>query len=595
MINIVATAADYRSGKSDIYLSYGAYTEAEILYDKWTSEPPVYRESHEAQVLAANETLVESLFENAISKFRHIFYDIHNIELSETQVNLIVGPWLRSYISLILDRFSQLNQLMNINGPFSYTLIEEQTGSLSTTDYSDFIKKTANDPIFNHHIFARILKFLVSQQYFHDVNFRQAKVNAVVACFPGSGETGLKVALKRLANDIVCALKSKEKIYIADFNLQKERLFKACLFEFYLGQIPLPRQSIADRWTSIYCPQLRHKLKGVTLFSLAHPISALLNENFVDLLPKAYLEGFKKEWTKQKVKAQQAKHHTLISTSMHLTSDEFRIFCACSKCFQKRIIFWEHGPLTWQRYNASHVYEVSACDKYFAKGNACDHKHIPIGTWDVRKNHKGLKEYEFLLVLSSAPRFVFEFRDTISSHQMNSYWSLNAKLLKCLKDISSNGVRLRPNHSDQGWPQDSWFKNKQLDAFVDQEERNFQSAVTAAQCVIVSANSTVFFESLAAGIPTLAFWNAEWQLNSSARVDIDNLRRVGVVHYSIESLVAHLKQIKNQYETWWEADEVKAVISGVLNRFYSTRSEKDLASAIKNFVTSRSGKNVNEK
>ena len=110
--------------------------------------------------------------------------------------------------------------------------------------------------------------------------------------------------------------------------------------------------------------------------------------------------------------------------------------------------------------------------------------------------------------------------------------------------------------------------------------------------MIVSANSTVFFESLATGIPTLAFWDAEWQLSGSAKVDIDNLKRVGIVHFSIESLVAHLTHIKGQFEIWWEADEVKAAIGGVLNRYYSIRSEKDLASAITDVVASRSVKNV---
>jgi putative transferase (TIGR04331 family) len=86
----------------------------------------------------------------------------------------------------------------------------------------------------------------------------------------------------------------------------------------------------------------------------------------------------------------------------------------------------------------------------------------------------------------------------------------------------------------------------------------FYSRVNSSQLFISDHCGTTFLECLAANIPTLVFWDPEWQGIRNNSVDgIKLLTEANIYHTSPHDVVAFLKMIDWDVASWWYSKEVQ--------------------------------------
>ncbi|HEY9070153.1 MAG TPA: LIC12162 family protein [Candidatus Ozemobacteraceae bacterium] len=78
------------------------------------------------------------------------------------------------------------------------------------------------------------------------------------------------------------------------------------------------------------------------------------------------------------------------------------------------------------------------------------------------------------------------------------------------------------------------------------------SCLATARVVVVDHLGTTLSESMAANVPTIAFWRPEhFAVCDEAKFAFEALRAVGILHDSPESAAVKLNQIFNDLERWW--------------------------------------------
>jgi putative transferase (TIGR04331 family) len=71
-------------------------------------------------------------------------------------------------------------------------------------------------------------------------------------------------------------------------------------------------------------------------------------------------------------------------------------------------------------------------------------------------------------------------------------------------------------------------------------------------------NQTTLLESLAANIPTIAFWDPRlWELRAEAEADFQLLRAAGILHHEPEAAAAAVHDFWPQVKDWWNQTGVQ--------------------------------------
>ena len=76
--------------------------------------------------------------------------------------------------------------------------------------------------------------------------------------------------------------------------------------------------------------------------------------------------------------------------------------------------------------------------------------------------------------------------------------------------------------------------------------------------VVSSYDSTVMLEMLSQNIPTLAFWQNNFDhLRKKVRPEYQMLVDAGIVHLSAESVAGKVNEIWNNVDEWWSQSNVQ--------------------------------------
>jgi len=92
--------------------------------------------------------------------------------------------------------------------------------------------------------------------------------------------------------------------------------------------------------------------------------------------------------------------------------------------------------------------------------------------------------------------------------------------------------------------------------------------------VICTYNATTYLEAFTANIPTVLFWNPEhWELRPSAKPYFDELRNVGILHYTPESATAKVNDISDDPISWWQQTKIQAAKNKFCFQFARTSNK----------------------
>jgi putative transferase (TIGR04331 family) len=120
-------------------------------------------------------------------------------------------------------------------------------------------------------------------------------------------------------------------------------------------------------------------------------------------------------------------------------------------------------------------------------------------------------------------------------------------------------VRLTPRES--GWHQAERWRTDFPSVHIDKGQEKMNALVEASRLMVYTYNSTGFLEAFASNIPCVMFWDpAMSRVRPDAAHDFDELKRVGILHDTPQSVAAHVDAIWHAVPIWWNSSAVQTVL-----------------------------------
>ena len=104
----------------------------------------------------------------------------------------------------------------------------------------------------------------------------------------------------------------------------------------------------------------------------------------------------------------------------------------------------------------------------------------------------------------------------------------------------------------------------------------FLGVVKNNKLIVATCNQTTFLQSLAMNIPTVVFWNSEYELlEDSVISDYKKLYDIGILFDSPEAAAKHINELWNNIDIWWNAPELQTIRREFCNKYMYTTNNKD--------------------
>ena len=98
--------------------------------------------------------------------------------------------------------------------------------------------------------------------------------------------------------------------------------------------------------------------------------------------------------------------------------------------------------------------------------------------------------------------------------------------------------------------------------------KNFYETLDQTKLVISTYNSTTFLELITINKPCLLYWDSNhWPLNHNSITYFNTLKKAGIFHTNINSLVKKIQQISPNINKWWYNKQNQNVIQSFRNKF----------------------------
>ena len=89
-----------------------------------------------------------------------------------------------------------------------------------------------------------------------------------------------------------------------------------------------------------------------------------------------------------------------------------------------------------------------------------------------------------------------------------------------------------------------------------------------------TSNGTVFLETLSSNFPTIVFIDLRfYEIRDDVFQDFNNLNKVGICFFDIDSALEHLSKINNDINKWWYSNDLQAARAAFLKKFANTSNQ----------------------
>ncbi len=530
----------------------------------------------------ADQIVARELEEKLFSLLSETLNEYHCTTHDGRFWRIVLGHWLRRFVDVILNRVKTLEQCLQSHQLNGITVCCSEHYSLATLDSNEAVW-AFNDDKWNNVLNVRILSLLdaISVQV-EVIAEEESEGFRLLAVEP---KASLRSKLLRRGyqqlGKLAGKLASDNDAYIINSYLPRKEEIKLHLA---LGQVPqfftFPKLELRKRPDSALRQNLTNQIAGATNNALFEIMCQLVFE----LIPVCYLEGYT-DFTNKIYELPLPKKPKFIFTSNNFDTDElFKVWVAHKVETGVRYIVGQHGSnygtsrymhpsieestsdkfLTWgwsdgmQQHAPTFIFKTAGCKvgAYNPNGGLLLielHEHRRITTWDGT--------YEFCNYFKEQQEFINGLEETIRNNLT---------------------IRLPYVHIDLKWNEAARWREFDELIRIDYGNSHIGKLISKSRLIIHSYDSTGILETLSQNIPTLAFWQKDFEhLRDSAKPFYKLLLDSGILHLTAESAAAKINEIWDDVEGWWSQTTVQEARRIFSNR-YARASESPIQELLKN-------------
>ena len=482
----------------------------------------------------------------------------HEMDESERYWSTITGVWLRSFIDLVVSRAVVLTNIKKLHNEIILVSIDHNECVRAARSFSEF-HEFVKSPNWN--------SLVISDVWGH--------CGTIETCTVQNFDPLLHTPPKTSTT-------SRTKYVLTATYLPR---LKEVLLNLMLGSWP-HRINVVQP-PNVQCDQTRRKELNF-LGKSNNDFENMLIEFVRNYLPTAYFEGF----NELKLSISQMNYpespRAIFTSNRHLYDDVFNVWVAETSSRGTCLILGQHGG----NYGISKYpsfaerHEIAVADKYITWGWDSKGPTIPgviltkVGTQitSLQKKSKIIFVTDHLWAL---PRNIWTDID-----ESSPYLTHITEVLQLIDPICQQHLHVRLHHGqkDTGHSLLDKWRNQIPKLHVDAGDNQFDSLMQESKLVIVAHNSTTIPETFALGIPTIITWKPSWtEIRDEAKPIFEKLAEVGIFQADPETLAAHLSQIYDDIDGWWESEEVTAARQ-LFCQHFSRTSERPL-SLLRHIIT----------
>jgi len=499
-------------------------------------------------------------------EFCELLNEFHGSNYSNRFWLILIGPWFKKIIRLLINRINTLKKLLLSYEITGTSTFRENAQTLHTLNMLDTLQKI-NDDQWNNILNIKILKFLESRKFkiyyadkeenknlnFHlkknlsyqDKNFKNIFFNNIYKFYFMISKNFIK----------------KDDAFIINSYLP---LIDQIKLELSLGQWPqLWRLGFnKSNWPIInkkYNQLLRKKLTKKLHYKCDNDLENIIRSLLFELIPVYYLEGFS-DLNKITNEQKWPKSPKFIFTSVSYNTDEFfKLWTAKQTEKGTKYFIGQHGnryPIAWDKIDS--IEQVTPY-KFITWGwsdNTSLHKPSFIFKTAGKKNDFDSKGRLLLIQTINYHRFT-----TWDSH--NAFLKYINEQFMFVNNLTSDPrikliVRLHPGSKFSDMQENLRWKDFDQNIEINNGSIHINKLISKSRLVVHSYDSTGILETLSRNIPTIAFWQNNFDhLRECAKPNYKLLLDAGIIHLSHESAANKVNEVWNDVDFWWNKNSIQ--------------------------------------
>jgi putative transferase (TIGR04331 family) len=498
---------------------------------------------------------MESLYERLLPVVAAQLNMVHGVDHGVEYWRILIGPWLATFMHVVYERWRMITHALETHNIRSFSARVGDESTYIPKGMNDFHESVANDD-WNGFLYLEILKY---KNALHHMDVHMIPVHTSGAASQGRRTQAVKPSwMAMLKKKLVQLAVGKNDVFMISTYVPFERL---AVLQLRLGQFPFRWGSAPSRSVIPSASARAWRLPTPSENSFENFLMQMIPRQ----IPAIFLEGF--QGLLQQVSAVSwPQSPRAIFTSNALWSSELVKAYTASKVEEgSRLVYGQHGGLYGVGiFSWAEKHETDVAYRYltWGWGQPGNSKFLPVGYFKrkLKAPTKHREDGRLVLVCYEYPRYTHRL-ESETMVMLGGYIDNCLEFGRSLSPLAREKLLVRLTPRESGWHQAERWRTDFPSVHIDKGQEKMNALVEASRLMVYTYNSTGFLEAFASNIPCVMFWDpAMSRVRPDAAHDFDELKRVGILHDTPQSVAAHVDAIWHAVPIWWNSSAVQTVL-----------------------------------
>lgn len=508
---------------------------------------------------------LDGLHARLLSSLAQALNCFHSTNYSRRYWQILLDPWLMSYVGVMFDRWETLRLAMAEGGEFCVPASENRhNDSARVFSYIDFISGIITDAG-NEAVFRNILQF----QYSERIKF-QATANTIQSRkgFSANSQTdpfSIKIILKQIATlfgSLTQFLTFRNKFVFQDAYFATYPLIR---LSFALGQIPKLRHSELDFDENAIRAKFSVQENAPRTFDLSwspdNQFESFLATRLREDLPMCVIEYFKK--IRSLASCVSLAPEVFITGNSHWSNPLANAWMAEHTEKGGKLVILEHGgsfPARKELFD----FEEDIADRKGTWFVPYHPKHVQVPPSKLIrtrakaecKSALGKNSKYCLIIGNENPKYVYRAMFYPMADQCLKSLSIVNKMINSFLPTIREMVRIRPYPKNMGWNCRALYTEAHGEKKI-LSSGTLQQAFISAKIIVCTYPETTFSEAMATGRPVILLYLADINERHPVAFQlIDIMHKAKIIFHDSKQAADHINKIWDNPFLWWNSAEV---------------------------------------
>ena len=512
--------------------------------------------------LARDYEYLDDLHKRLLSQLTLALNRVHGVEYSNRYWQILLDPWLLTYIAVVFDRWESLRIAFSECGETLKTLCVEDDNLPTPFSYTDFIRYVLSDE-WNYKLLCRIAK----SRYQENV----VLTNAIEV----KGDEGVTSSayVNRNASLMHRFISFSDGLLERLFSFDRNVIFSNA----YFGAPALLRINLALRqvprvkWHELELPKslfdsLSHVNRDVFRdpfkfeFQPKNEFESFLIDFIVADLPICVFEGYQQ--MRELALTLDVKPKVIVTANDHWGNVGAKFWMAEQVSFGAKLLILEHGgslPARRELFN----FEEDISDWRGTWFDAYHEKHIKVPPSKLLHRYSmmitSLQRYfspKYCMVIGNeCSRWVYRAHFYPSSSQCLESTFMIKDFYDKLDGSIQDRLRVKP-YRNQGWDTAKLY-GELLGSQKVLSQPSLDRVFRLSKVIVCTYPETTFSEAMSTGVPTILLYPEHlYERHEVTASLMDQLRQAKILFFDAEKAAMHLNEVWDVIDEWWYSSEV---------------------------------------